>query len=333
MKPVDEGGSRIAIVVNGSPLFAGVAGSGESVVRRWLSENDWLDAIVGLPDQMFYNTGIYTYFWIVTNRKPIARRGKIQLIDARPFYSKLQRSMGNKRNEFTDADIARVVDLYVANADNENSKVLPNEAFGYNRITVEQPLRVRYEVLDEGLETLKVAKPFIALAVPRAGSDDLEVARERGEKAQRDILAGLASLIGYTTTDQAKFAARLTPILDGAGDKLPAPALASIWQSVTITDPEAPIIRDRKGRAKPDPELRDTEAEPLMQDIQEFMSADVLPDLPEAWYDPAKTKVGYGIPFGWHFYRYVPPRAIEDIDAEIATVEKRILELLGDQHG
>jgi type I restriction enzyme M protein len=144
MKPVDQGGSRIAIVLNGSPLFTGAAGSGESEIRRWIIENDWLEAVVALPDNLFYNTGISTYFWIVTNRKSKERRGKVQLIDAREYFVKMRKSLGEKRKEVPDDQITQITRLYADFTEGEHVKIFPNEAFGYMRITVERPLRVEW---------------------------------------------------------------------------------------------------------------------------------------------------------------------------------------------
>jgi type I restriction enzyme M protein len=158
MKPPDEGGSRLAIVFNGSPLFTGAAGSGESEIRRWIIENDWLEAVVALPDQLFYNTGISTYFWIVTNRKAPERQGKVQLVDARAYLVKMRKSLGNKRNEISAAQIDEITRLYGYFQEGPQVKIFPNEAFGLLRITVERPLRLRWEVTDETIEAVLAAK-------------------------------------------------------------------------------------------------------------------------------------------------------------------------------
>jgi type I restriction enzyme M protein len=158
MKPVEQGGSRLAIVFNGSPLFTGAAGSGESEIRRWIIENDWLEAVVALPDQLFYNTGISTYFWVVTNRKAPHRRGKVQLVDARSFRTKMPKSLGEKRKQVSDAQIDEIVRLYGAAAEGEHVKIFPNEAFGFLRITVERPLRLRWEITADSIEAVRVTK-------------------------------------------------------------------------------------------------------------------------------------------------------------------------------
>ena len=164
MKPPEEGGSRLAIVFNGSPLFSGAAGSGESEIRRWIIENDWLEAVVALPDQLFYNTGISTYFWVVTNRKSRRRRGKVQLVDAREYWTKMRKSLGDKRKELSAEQIDEVTRLYAGFEEGEQVKIFPNAVFGFQRITVERPLRLRYQVTEATLPALTEAKAWAKLA-------------------------------------------------------------------------------------------------------------------------------------------------------------------------
>ncbi len=238
MRPKAQGGGRIGIVLNGSPLFTGGAGSGESEIRRWIIENDWLEAIVALPTDMFYNTGIATYVWLVTNHKAPARRGKIQLINASDFYQKMRKSLGSKRKELGAADIARIVKLYGDFEQNAHSKIFENDDFGYRTITVDRPLR------DE----------------------------------QGNIILGTKG--------------------------------------------------KQKGKPLPDVALRDTETVPLIDDIGAYMEQEVLPHVPDAWVDDDKTKIGYEIPFNRHFYQYVPPRPLEEIDADLKALSAEIMGLL-----
>lgn len=226
-------GSRLAIVLNGSPLFTGGAGSGESEIRRWIIENDWLEAIIALPDQLFYNTGISTYIWIVTNRKSEERQGKVQLVNATGFSQKMRKSLGNKRNIITDDQITEITRLYGEFEENECSKIFDNDDFGYWRVTVERPLM------------------------------------ENGK-----------------------------------------------------------VVKDSKGKPKPDAELRDSENIPLKDDIKEYFKREVLPHVPDAWIDEAKTKKGYEIPFTRHFYQYTPPRPLEVIEDEIQSLEDEIQGML-----
>lgn len=238
MRPAEEGGSRIGIVLNGSPLFTGGAGSGESEIRKWVIENDLLEAIIGLPTDMFYNTGISTYIWILSNHKSPERRGKIQLINGSDFFQKMRKSLGSKRKELGEHDINTITELYGNFMETEHSKIFDNEDFGYSTITVERPLK------DE--------------------SGNLIL----GEKGKL------------------------------------------------------------KGKSQPDSSLRDTENVPLKNDIQAYFEREVLPHALDAWIDHDKTKIGYEIPFNRHFYKYVPPRSLEVIDAELKEVSAEIMDLL-----
>lgn len=321
MKPVvgTGGGSRLAIVFSGSPLFSGAAGSGESNVRRWIIENDWLEAVVALPDQLFYNTGISTYFWVLTNRKSADRKGKIALIDARGAASKMRKSLGNKRHYLTDDTIAELTRLYadaphVADTDDEpRVKVLPNEAFGFQRITVEQPLRRRWQITEEALEALAESKQWVRWS--RSG----EGAYRDHEPTPADLLA---AYVGKDYATDKDLVAELSPVIS-------APVAKHLAKLAAISDPEAPIIKDRKGNPLPDPDLRDYENVPLGEDVDLYLKREVHPYAPGAWIDHSKTKIGYEIPLTRHFYVYTPPRPVAELDKEIAEREARIRELLG----
>jgi type I restriction enzyme M protein len=324
MKPTSEGGSRIAIVFNGSPLFTGAAGSGESEIRRWIIENDWLEAVVALPDQLFYNTGISTYFWIVTNRKSPERRGKVQLVDAREHFVKMRKSLGDKRKELSSDQIDDITRLYGDFAENDKVKIFANESFGYQRITVERPLRLAWAVTEGTVEQLGTEKAWGRL------SED-----ERAEIARR-----LAGLTGTTTTERA--------VLESKLGRVPKLIEKALWDTLAVRDPEAPIVTNRKGEPESDPELRDNENVPLPEvqvswepaptdrleslayrtAVQDYMATEVMPYVPDAWVDHAKTKIGYEIALTRHFYKYVPPRPLAEIDAEIKALEAEIQELL-----
>ena len=324
LKRPEEGGGRLAIVFNGSPLFTGGAGSGESEIRRWIIENDWLEGIVALPDQLFYNTGISTYFWIVTNRKRPERRGVVQLVDARELFVKMRKSLGEKRKEISPEQIAETTRLYGAFEDGERVKILPNESFGFQRITVERPLRLRYEVTEATPPAIGASAGWTKLTEP-----------ERLALVDR-----LASLQAFSSTDRADVARRLGP--------LPKAIEKAAWDAIAVRDPDAPVISDRKGHPEPDPDLRDNENVPLPAPangfdedptarlasspyraaVDAYVVAEVLPYVPDAWVDHAKTKIGYEIPLTRHFYRYVPPRPLADIDAEIRVLEEEIQRLL-----
>jgi type I restriction enzyme M protein len=307
MKPE---GSRLAIVFNGSPLFTGDAGSGESNIRRWIIENDWLEAIVGLPDQLFYNTGITTYFWIVTNRKRPERRGKVQLIDATGFSQKMRKSLGNKRNELSDEHIAEITRIYGEFAEGEHCKIFANEAFGYRKITVERPLRLNFQASEERLQRLQSEKAW-----PKV---------ERPEP----VLTRLRAMSGELFTDCPTFEAALKSAAKAAGLKLDAPLEKAILSALSERDEAASICLDGKGHPEADADLRDTENVPLGEEIDEYMAREVLPYVPDVWVDESKMKVGYEISFNRYFYKYVPPRQLEEIEADIRTLEKEIVRML-----
>jgi type I restriction enzyme M protein len=324
MKPAEVGGSRLAIVFNGSPLFSGAAGSGESEIRRWIIENDWLEAIVALPDQLFYNTGISTYFWVLTNRKRPERRGKVQLIDARELWVKMRKSLGDKRKEISAEQIAEITRLYADFSEGERVKILPNESFGFQRITVERPLRLRYEVTAETTERLTTTTPWTKLTPDQ----------------QHDLTARLSGLVGVATTDRAAMARKLGPP--------PRAIEKQVWEVLSVRDPEAPVVTTRKGEPESDPDLRDNENVPLpsipvtwepdptgrlasieyRSAVDDYMAQEVLPYVPDAWVDHTKTKIGYEVPLTRHFYKYVPPRPLAEIDAEIKALEAEIQDLL-----
>lgn len=312
MRPVAEGGGRFAIVLNGSPLFTGGAGSGESEIRRWVIENDWLEAIVGLPTDMFYNTGIATYIWVLSNHKAPERQGKIQLIHAVDWFRKMRKSLGSKRKELGPDDIARIVQLYGDFTDNASSKIFNNTEFGYRTITVERPLKLSFAVTADRLARLDELKALAKLngsmetlqqALKNMGADRVWTNREL---FQHDLKEALAQA-----------ALSLTPA-----------QLKVVVQTLGEHDDEADVCRDAKGRPEPDPELRDTENVPLSEDIHEYFAREVLPHVPDAWIDESKTKVGYEIPFTRHFYKYTPPRPLEEIEAELTCLSAEIGALL-----
>ena len=277
-------GSRIAIVFNGSPLFTGDAGSGESNIRRWIIENDWLDAVIALPDQMFYNTGIFTYIWLVTNKKAEHRKGKVQLIDGTRHYQKMKKSLGNKRNELFPQHIAELIRLYgdfeqqgvseiESNGHTEKrvcSKILENREFGFLKITVESPLRLNFQASDERLARLSEQKAFEDLATTKKRKDanvqQLEI--EMGESLQNQILTALQSLDDNNRyLSRVVFMKDLERVLKNAGLKLKEPVIKAILSALGETDPEAEICLDKKGNPEPDSNLRDTEIVPLPDDI------------------------------------------------------------------
>ena len=336
MKPE---GSRIAIVFNGSPMFTGDAGSGESEIRKWIIENDWLEAVVALPDQLFYNTGISTYFWIVTNRKTEHRQGKIQLIDARGLFQKMRKSLGNKRNELSDDHIAEITRIYGEFREGPCCKIFDNEDFGYLKITVERPLRRKMRKADEILENLREyfaadsilsgkLLPVLRFAVEK----DIETATMRvAQKSNLETtLAGLLFQIvaGWKPLSYEEFLKVLKNHFKQAGVKWSKRYETELAALVYERAEDGEIVCDSKGRPVPDSELRDTENVPLKEDPYEYFKREVLPWAQDAWIDEDKGKVGYEINFNRYFYKYTPPRLLDEIEVDLKKIEMEIAGLL-----
>lgn len=308
-KPVELGGSRIGIVLSGSPLFNGGAGSGESEIRRWILENDWLEAIIALPNDLFYNTGIGTYIWVLSNHKDAARKGKVQLIDATAMHAPMRKSLGSKRKFLSEEQIAEIAKLHEAGESGEsgeNSKVFATTDFGYRRITVERPLRLRFSVTPDKLAAYQATK----------GADQAE-AFSKVEGSFDNLLA----------------------FLKAAGiKKLGKGAKKGVLACFGERDGDAQPVQDDKGNVQADSDLRENENVPLNQSIDDYFAREVLPHAPDAWIDTDKTDardgqvgiVGYEINFNRYFYIYQPPRVLAEIDADLKAVEAEIAALLGE---
>ena len=306
-------GSRLAIVFSGSPLFTGGAGSGESDIRKWIIKKDWLEAIIALPEQMFYNTGIGTYIWIVTNRKEEHRKGKIQLLDARDLWTAggnedNKRSLGDKRRHMAAEQIEEIVQLYGRFEDGERSKLFDNADFGYTRVTVEQPLRLRYQMTIEDKARFLDACPYLL--------DDVQaIDKALGREPKYDWNATWESIANLLHERQSRW------------KKVEQRLFRDVF---TEKDPQAEPVR-KGGREKgyePDTELRDFENVPLKDDIDAYFEREVRPHVPDAYMDRDKDKVGYEINFNRHFYKYTPPRPLEEIDADLKKAEEKIVRLL-----
>ena len=324
----DEQGSRIGIVMNGSPLFTGGAGSGESEIRRWMLENDWVEAIIALPTDLFYNTGIQTYVWLLTNRKDTARRGKVQLIDAsgERFWKSMRTSLGSKRREIPAEACDEIARIYhdMLNGDGDwgdVSKIFATTDFGYREIRVERPLKLRFEVTSEGLDALSETRAFQNL----------------DEEKQSLLMELIPDVLGGGEyMDRAKFEKDLNKVQKFAGFSLGAPVKKAILSALSERDEDAKVCTDAKGNPEPDTDLRDHELVPLDQDWRSYVQREVLPFVPDAWVDESYTdaqdgdvgRVGYEINFNRYFYKYVPPRPLEEIDAEFKALEAEIAGLL-----
>ena len=327
MKQDTRLGSRIAEVHNGSSLFTGDAGQGESNIRRWIIENDWLEAIIALPLNMFYNTGIATYIWVLSNRKPEHRQGKVQLIDASEWYEPVRKNLGQKNCELSDVDIQRIADAFLTFEETDQSQVFPNEAFGYWKITVERPLRLTVDLGQEARERLRQA------CQPK---DDDELA---------DLVDALA--IEWGAGPHFDFNAFLRTVEETADFRFYKRHAGLLEDELTQVDPDAaPVIAKVYKRAQPDPlhgrygveidggkqvleyesdtDLRDTEQIPLLKEggIEGFFRREVLPYVPDAWIDEGRTKIGYEISFNRYFYEPEPLRPLAEIRADIEAVEQ-----------
>ena len=349
------GGSRIAIIMNGSPLFTGDAGSGESEIRRWILENDWLEALIALPEQLFYNTGIATYVWVLTNRKRPERRGRVQLIDATSFWVLLRKSLGAKRRQVPferKQDILRLLAHFEDGAtrrvvkDGEErevvvSRIYPTTHFGFRKITVERPLRLDFQASPERIARLGDERAFVNLVVSRKKGPAKVEDEASGRAQQAAIRALLQNLPDKLFLDRAVFETELSRPAGQAKLKLAAPIRKAILSALSERNDEAEICRDRESRPEPDPELRDTENVPLAEDLTTFFEREVKPHVPDAWIDRTRRDpqdgkvglVGYEINFNRYFYEYHPPRPLEEIEADIQQVEKEILAMLREVAG
>ena len=331
MKSPENGGTRLAIVFNGSPLFTGSAGSGESDIRRWIIENDWLEAIVALPDQLFYNTGIYTYLWIVTNRKAAGRKGKVQLVNATSFFKKMRKSLGNKRNEISAEQRDTITRLYGALTEGEHVRVFDNTDFGYRRITVERPLRLNFTVDEDRLERLKQTPAFQKLATSKKRKDTkaAQAEIEEGLKLQKPVLSTLDGLASKDVfKNRNEFADLMKACFKDAGLKIPTALTKAILGALSERDETADVCLDSKGNPEPDPELRGYENVPLKEDLPVYIQREVLPHVPDAYVDESKTKIGYEINFNRYFYKYQPPRPLDEIEGDLKKIEAEIAEML-----
>ncbi|PJJ96220.1 DNA methyltransferase [Lysobacteraceae bacterium NML03-0222] len=365
-KPGDRNkpGSRAAIVFNGSPLFTGSAGSGESEIRRWIIERDQLEAIIALPEQMFYNTGIGTFVWVVTNRKAEHRKGKIQLIDARERYTPMKRSLGDKRRYLDQAAIDHISREHGAPENSPTSRVFDNRDFGYRRISVQRPLRLRFEITQDARERFLNTCPelFDALQAVQdeLGSEPLLDWNAAWESVQRVFKTLPAHMEGWAKGAKGSAQKKIFRECFTTVDAQAAPVIAKHHKTDPLGNsrffPGQRLPENFTTQAlyallglypdgqrgfieyEPDPALKDAENIPLKENIVSYMQREVSPYVPDAWIDRETVdeqdggigKVGYEINFNRVFFQYQPPRPLAEIDAELAEVEKRIMALLGE---
>lgn len=323
----DEEGSRIAIIFNGSPLFTGDAGSGESNIRKWIIENDILEGIIALPTDMFYNTGIGTYIWVLTNRKDEKRKGKIQLVNATEYYQVMRKSLGNKRKEITKEQIQEIKALYENFTEGENCKIFNGEDFGYRKITIERPLKLSFKVTEEKIEGVKETTQFKNLAVSKKKDEEVKKAEEEaGREKQEKILKMLESFNeNQEYLSRELFIKELKVKGKEFGITLSAGLLKAIWTAIGERNEKAEICKDSKGNIESDSTLRDTESIPLTEDIYEYFNREVKPHVEDAYMDESTfNNIGYEIPFTRHFYKYEKLRPFAEIMKEVEELEKEI---------
>ena len=313
-KPQSEGGSDAVIITNGSPLFTGDAGQGESEIRRWIMENDYLEAIIALPDQLFFNTGIPTYIWVFTNRKSDDRKNKIQLIDARNKKTQLRKNLGSKRFEISDIQGQEILSNYTEFKERKNVKIFDSTEFGYRAVTIQRPLRLKFDITEEVIEKLKNNQIFL--------KDNLI----------DTITQLLNELIGKKYMSRTAF----LEALNQKSNKVPNKLLNILVKEIGEHDDEAEICTDKEGKQEPDNELKDVERVPLKENVYEYFDREVKPYVPDAWIDETIKddkdgkigRIGYEIPFTRYFYKYIPPRDPEEIQKEINILENEIKKLM-----
>lgn len=362
MKDSTDLGSRVASVHNGSALFTGDAGSGESNIRQWLIENDWLDCIIGLPKNMFYNTGISTYIFILSNRKNNNRKGKVQLIDASEIYKKMRKSLGQKSYELTEDHIREITDTYLNFEENEISKIFNNSDFGYQKIIVERPLRLSCQFTQEKVDSLRYHKSLrdeMEYIYNRFGDEvytdirmhkpsilkyweanEIKVSNPNKNKlfdvnywkSQRNIMRATQDLYDHfkdtISNDFNVFSKSLDKAIKELGLKISSSDKKQIIDVISWKNEEAEAVVKKKSKNgeliyEPDSDLRDSENVPLLEDIDEYFDREVLPHVPDAWIDYSKTKIGYEISFTKYFYKYQPLRSLEEITKDLIALEEK----------
>ncbi len=328
---LEDGGSRIAFISNASPLFTAdpnVSDSkNECSIRRWILENDWLEALIRLPDELFYNTKITTYVWVLSNDKPEERKEQIQMIDAsdEEFWTLMDENKGDKRKELTENQIQDILKIYRENEDSENSQIHPISEFGYRKVRIERPLRKNFKASEERIEQIKDERAFRNLS-----------GNKKGERKQEAILEMLYGLGDRLYKNKEEFAEKVDIAIEEAGLDLKKSVRGNIFKALGEKDPGAEIVRDSKGRPERDTDLTEYEYVPLGEDVRKYFEEEVQPNWPNAWIneemsDPQDDrigKIGYEINFNRYFYEYEPPRPLEEIQKDIEEVEQQIVDMI-----
>lgn len=323
----DEQGTRLGIIFNGSPLFTGGAGSSESEIRKWIFENDYLEAIIVLPDQLFYNTGISTYIWILTNRKSPKRKGRVQLVNAVSYYKKMKKNLGKKSNYIHDGQISEITQIYQKFEESNLSKIFDNDDFGYYKITIEQPMRMNYRFTNERIKLLENESAFTNLVTKKR----TKKTKSEGRHRQEQIITALKE-IGSKNPDKILNRDKAIQLLkmkfDSLNLNISDSIVKAIIRAIAERDESAPITTKSNGKPVADINLRDTERVPLKENIEDYFEREVRPNIQDAWIDHNKTKVGYEIPIFRYFYQFASHKSIKEIDDEIQVRENKIAELM-----
>lgn len=299
----DENGTRIALVLNGSPLFTGSADSGESNIRKWIIDNDWLEAVIGLPDQLFYNTGISTFIWVLTTKKTKKRKNKIQLINATSFFTKMRKGLGSKKNEITESFISEITREYGSFENTQHSLIIDNADFGYQQITIERPLKLKYKITKENISEVSFPKNL------KQYEDQLKKVFKanlnKEYKTVKEMLKAL-SLDNGTIKNIDQFLIKNFGIVSEDGD----------------------IALDKDGKPIANPTLRDTEEIPLSIKVHDYLHKEIQPFWKDAWIDETKTKIGYEIPFSRFFYKFKPLPTVDELKTNLKTLNSEFSNVL-----
>ncbi|HYN08084.1 MAG TPA: class I SAM-dependent DNA methyltransferase [Vicinamibacterales bacterium] len=342
MRAPEHGGARVAIIMNGSPLFTGDAVSGESEIRRHVFEQDWLEALIALPEQLFYNTGIATYVWVITNRKAAARRGKVQLIDATSFWAPMRKSLGDKRREVPLDRAREIVALLERFEEGEHVRIYPTSHFGYRKVTVERPLRLNFQASADRITRLDEETAFKNLALSKKKDPAVRTREEAAGRAEQDRIRQMVRGLPPTLyKNRSEFEQILQQTADAANVELSSVLPKAITSALSERDETADVCQGKDGRPEPDPELRDTESVPLTESVEAYFDREVRPQVSDAWIDESRRDlrdggvgvVGYEVNFNRYFYKYVPPRPVEEIEAEIRAIEKDVVRMLAEVTG
>lgn len=336
LKTKEEGGGEAAVVFNGSPLFTGDAGGGESEIRRWILENDLLDAIVALPEKLFFNTGIATYIWIFSTRKSADRKNKVMLVNARNIRTQLRKNLGEKRYEISDENAKEVLAHYTGNKNGDKVKIFNTTDFAYRQITVQRPLRLKFEITDESMARLKNQKDFLNDVPSKKKGERGDAENKAWQELRAAIYEILEGMRGTVIISRAKFLQKLETELKKRDQKITKKTLKTVWQQIGERDESAEICLDVDGNPEADNDLKDFERVPWGMDVNDYFAKEVKPYAADAWIDESVRDakdgkvgiVGYEIPFTRFFYKYVEPRKVEEIERDIRTTEAEVQTLI-----